>query len=167
MEIPMLKIRRSWDRLILNMGIPLLVRRHLYIETAPWNLSFPGFLIGSCPRCRAFNIIKHMNWTNVISFQEPEFAKIQSYPFCRTHASNNLVSVDGRCMDGPWYLLLFDLQRCRYISPAWLALDSLEWVTFGGSRHCKNNVCSVHNHSYSWPFIMSGGLLGAPFANKV
>ena len=34
MMIPMLKIRRSWDRLIFNMGIPILVRRHLYIETA-------------------------------------------------------------------------------------------------------------------------------------
>ena len=35
----MLKIRRSWDRLIFNMGIPMLVRRHLYIETAPRNLT--------------------------------------------------------------------------------------------------------------------------------
>ena len=33
MWIPMLKIRRSDDRLIFNMRIPLLVRRHLYIET--------------------------------------------------------------------------------------------------------------------------------------
>ena len=31
---PMLKIRRSQDRLIFNMGMPILVRRHLYIETA-------------------------------------------------------------------------------------------------------------------------------------
>ena len=35
MGIPMLKVRRSWDRLIFNMGIPILVRRHLYIETGP------------------------------------------------------------------------------------------------------------------------------------
>ena len=35
MGIPMLKIRRMWDRLILSMGIPILVRRHLYIETPP------------------------------------------------------------------------------------------------------------------------------------
>ena len=34
MGIPMLKIRR-WDRLIFNMGIPILVRRHLFIETDP------------------------------------------------------------------------------------------------------------------------------------
>ena len=32
--IPVLKIRRSRDRLVFNMGIPILVRRHLYIETA-------------------------------------------------------------------------------------------------------------------------------------
>ena len=31
-----LKIRRSHDRLIFNMGIPILVRWHLYTETAPW-----------------------------------------------------------------------------------------------------------------------------------
>ena len=33
--IPMLKIRRSWDRLIFNMGIPILVRRRLHVEWAP------------------------------------------------------------------------------------------------------------------------------------
>ena len=32
-RIPMLKIRRPRDRLIFNMGIPKLARRHLYIET--------------------------------------------------------------------------------------------------------------------------------------
>ena len=35
MRISMLKIRLSRDSLILNMGIPILVRRHHYIETAP------------------------------------------------------------------------------------------------------------------------------------
>ena len=34
----MLKIRRSRDRLIFNMGIPILVRWRLYIETTPWYL---------------------------------------------------------------------------------------------------------------------------------
>ena len=33
--ISMLKIRRSRDHLIFNMGIPILVRRHLHIEMAP------------------------------------------------------------------------------------------------------------------------------------
>ena len=41
--IPMLKIRRSRDRLIFNMGIPILVRRHPYIEMGPWCfLVWPG-----------------------------------------------------------------------------------------------------------------------------
>ena len=33
--IPNLKMRRSRDRLIFNMGISILIRRHLYVETAP------------------------------------------------------------------------------------------------------------------------------------
>ena len=33
----MLKIKRSWDRLIFNMGIPILVRQHLYIETPSYS----------------------------------------------------------------------------------------------------------------------------------
>ena len=33
------KDKRSRDRLIFNMGIPILVRRHLYIETAPCSIS--------------------------------------------------------------------------------------------------------------------------------
>ena len=40
MGIPMLKIKRSQDRLIFNMGIPILVRRYLYFETPPpWFLT--------------------------------------------------------------------------------------------------------------------------------
>ena len=35
MGIPMLKIRWSGDRLIFNLGILILVRRHHYIETSP------------------------------------------------------------------------------------------------------------------------------------
>ena len=38
--IPMLKIRRSLDRLIFNKGIPILVRRHLYIEMGPSLLEY-------------------------------------------------------------------------------------------------------------------------------
>ena len=39
------EIRRSYDRLISTMGFPILVRRHLYIESRPWSLYF--FLIYS------------------------------------------------------------------------------------------------------------------------
>ena len=40
MGCSMLKIKRSWDRLIFNMGIPLLARRYLYIETDPWLIKY-------------------------------------------------------------------------------------------------------------------------------
>ena len=33
--ISIIKIRRSWDHLIFMMGIPILVKQHLYIKTAP------------------------------------------------------------------------------------------------------------------------------------
>ena len=33
-----MEIRRSYDRLISTMGFPILVRRHLYIESGPWCL---------------------------------------------------------------------------------------------------------------------------------
>ena len=35
---PIVEIRRSYDRLISTMGFPILVRWHLYIESAPWSL---------------------------------------------------------------------------------------------------------------------------------
>ena len=33
-----MEIRRSYDRLISTMGFPILVWRHLYIESGPWSL---------------------------------------------------------------------------------------------------------------------------------
>ena len=37
MEILILMIRRSWDRFIFILGIPILLRRHLYIESDAWD----------------------------------------------------------------------------------------------------------------------------------
>ena len=45
--IPMLKIRRSRDCLIFNMGITIPGKDGLYIETVPW-----FFIIGSCVQRR-------------------------------------------------------------------------------------------------------------------
>ena len=38
---PIVYIRRSYDRLIYTMGFPILVRRHLYIESDPWPERIP------------------------------------------------------------------------------------------------------------------------------
>ena len=63
MGIPMLKIRRSRDRLIFNMRIPILVRRHYYIATVPWySLVFP----------RAYNhVLSHILWTALTAPPHP------------------------------------------------------------------------------------------------
>ena len=39
---PIVEIRRSYDRLISTMGFPILVRRHLYIESGPRARNSPG-----------------------------------------------------------------------------------------------------------------------------
>ena len=63
MGIPMLKIRRSRDRLIFNMGIPILVRRHLCTETVPW--SSP---LCSCHICTHFmSLIHNFTWIHCMN----------------------------------------------------------------------------------------------------
>ena len=61
MGIPMLKIRQPWDRLIFNMGISILVRQPLYIETGPPELMHFHWI--ECPGhlCVIFRI-----WGNLL-----------------------------------------------------------------------------------------------------
>ena len=59
MGIPMLKIRWWQDCLTFNMGIPILVRWHLYIETAPRFTVFP-VLVWTCPITSM--LLKHVLW---------------------------------------------------------------------------------------------------------
>ena len=49
------KIRRSRDRLIFNMGISILVRRHLYIETALWWPWTSGTISSLSSHCNSFD----------------------------------------------------------------------------------------------------------------
>ena len=60
--IPMLKIRRSRDRLIFNMEIPILVRRHLYInkEAPPCVIVGVSFIFDRCHRSWTDNITKEL-----------------------------------------------------------------------------------------------------------
>ena len=44
-DVSIIKIRRSYDRLIFIIGIPILIRQHLYIETCPW---YTSYLLQSC-----------------------------------------------------------------------------------------------------------------------
>ena len=55
MGIPMLKIKRAGDCLI-NMGIPILVRRYLYIDTAPRWHHYGMVIMQSCTKPSYVNI---------------------------------------------------------------------------------------------------------------
>ena len=71
---PIVEIRRSDDRLISTMGLPILVRCHLYIESGPWCLPviLPKFLWCQLPdpETHAWYMVKyyvcskfsHSNW---------------------------------------------------------------------------------------------------------
>ena len=52
----MLTIRRSRDRLIFNMGIPIPVRQHLYIETAPRRIYFTADVIHVTHWCNKLHL---------------------------------------------------------------------------------------------------------------
>ena len=49
---PIVKIRRSYDRLISTMGFPILVRWHLYIQSGPW------VLFQYCMKCLIIKTLK-------------------------------------------------------------------------------------------------------------
>ena len=67
MGIPMLKIRWSHDHLVFNMGIPMLVRQHLYIENTPWMFTNPGqwsIISVCCEPCHTHVVISGSSlWT--------------------------------------------------------------------------------------------------------
>ena len=50
----MIKIRRSHDRLIFIMGIPMLVRMHLYIKTAPGHSEYVFIVVYSVDLRRSY-----------------------------------------------------------------------------------------------------------------
>ena len=81
--IHMLKIRRSRDRLIFNMGIPILVRRHLYIETVPsihalQLIQRQWFSLYSLPNM--INCLRSQ--TDKIQANIPQWCTLAMYPKC-------------------------------------------------------------------------------------
>ena len=59
--IPMLKIRRSRDRLVLNMEIPIPGKDGLYIETGPWQTASNGTIC-----CMAWPLQPHQVCKNAM-----------------------------------------------------------------------------------------------------
>ena len=91
----MLKIRRSRDRLIFNMGIPILVRRHPYIKTGPDTFSpLSNHCSSSENRVshRNENVVILTKFTTLVALEvvilttssaasDENFIKIKTFPF--------------------------------------------------------------------------------------
>ena len=69
MGIPMLKIKRS--------GIPILVRRHLYIETAPWSSSMnsPATLMNSTLLGHSYKVLLYLQLVSLSDWLQSYFHK--------------------------------------------------------------------------------------------
>ena len=67
MGISIIKIRRSWDRLIFIMGIPILVRQQFYTEAAPLSLIMDTSPMNLQPRENSFEELSgpHINTKTV------------------------------------------------------------------------------------------------------
>ena len=87
MGIPMIKIRRSWDRLIGNMGIPRLVRLHSYTETVP---------VGQFHE-RFFH--RDSNLMGIVFCSHPSWSEVIAMKFCTWHDSCAAVACAKCCND--------------------------------------------------------------------
>ena len=97
--IPMLKIRRSQHSLIFNVGIPILVRRYLYTETAPrshgnkvqYNIQRVKTMSKRYGGIANFVLILHTTWKLQgikLGFHKLEFELTKRHPIFHPHGWN-------------------------------------------------------------------------------
>ena len=129
MGIPMLKIRRSQDRLIFNMGIPILVRLHLYIETAPWSLFYLSHCIAVFNNYVLFDhvilssLILAVTWCLAVN-------KSFSEPMCTDFHDTNRLWVNslapGRFQWNFRFKLILMIDGWGEVPLRWMSLDHIE-----------------------------------------
>ena len=102
MGIPMLKIRRSRDRIIFNMAIPILVRQHLYIDMAP----------------RSFYLL--MAWVGCAG---PWFSMKMFYKYRKSHGRDKLILQPSCLHNG-----IFDTSEAAHSSPIRVRCSVFMWV---------------------------------------
>ena len=159
MGIPMLKIRRSWDRLIFNMRIPILVRRHLYIETAwmhaildisilrqPEGMPFLTSLYwDSLKACHSWHLYIETAWRHAILdisiLRQPE-----GMPFSTSLYWNSLKACHSRHLyiETAWRHAILDISILRQpegmpfsTSLYWDSLKSCHSRSVHGMFHCQ------------------------------
>ena len=139
MGIPMLKIRRSRDRLIFNIGIPILVWRHYYIETAPWRMS-----LGSSNIWAKEHIGALMKICNMIC----KLIKAHKHDKCSHITDINITNAAKKPLKlllQPWYLLT-ETDKSRWIQ--WIMRPSI----CGTFKTRDNYLYFMHHLLY--PFRM-------------
>ena len=151
MWISMLKIRRSQDRFIFNIGIPILVRLHLYIETAPrlpYTERKHNLVRGTTSLLKLFKSLIHTVWCryNVVNF----LTNIHRHPIARLlGAWYGVSSVDPACdwysASAPLIIYVISYIRLRYNS-TWL------YLIFGAMYWWNRSVYHSSGFRFQVPF---------------
>ena len=130
----------SRDRLIFNMGIPILVRRHIYIETGPWprhGLDWDGNkVVGDC-----YKVVRYLEHEGA-----PCVPTLATSKVCRLPAS----SVVMTCMT--FNSVYQGLDQCTWAGGYFVKSlfnsmlvnkDFLTWLLIGWRLCCQPIRCQV------------------------
>ena len=139
----MLKIRRSWDRLIFNMGIPILVRRHLYTETTPRPL--PGMILTE----KYIYIFFKFPWLLMILYlfmDTMTCSKMAAVILANLPAHAVLISVQGRGLSKGW--VTFTWSECLPVASCIIVWSNIhlcdDWNQFDQEAK-RSRACVTYN----------------------
>ena len=86
---PIVEIRRSYDRLISTIGFPIMVRRHLYIESGSWLLGIVA--LGPLTEVYAPDVVEQKNYPNGIL--RPMAGTLRPAPWASTKHKTAMVGL--------------------------------------------------------------------------
>ena len=133
----MSKIRWSWDRLIFNTGIPILARRHLYIERAPGSQChhFVTSILYILYLILNSRVPKHNNLFSAVQ----ELKVGNNLSICTCVYVYVYIYVLFFCMEETWehvpmYWQLVPICFEGWVMAKWLACWTQQWVAKGVSE---------------------------------
>ena len=150
--IPMLKLRRSWDHLIFNMGIPILVKQHI-LRQPPWwcpsqrayrlDLDFDPRLSGAVGTMADHKWVQddcslHVSGPGFIT--RPNQAKFL-YQFCSILLPVHWCA-QNFCVSTSQNILWNKIQRNLNQNPKITFQENGIWKLFQNAGHCGNSSMS-------------------------
>ena len=116
---PIVEIRRSYDRLISTMGFPILVRRHLYIESGPWTCNDLSNHCGHWRQWRLWNKnqLVWKSWTHYLYFRNTRaYMNVMLVKDIQVHITisikhwprNNQLWLLSILISVPWFFSIFN-----------------------------------------------------------